>query len=58
MQDEESLSTDLQTVLESIAKTVNILTDVVLDSVDMSEECRLLVDSDSRLQKLMVIYER
>ena len=58
MQDEESVSTDLKTVHESIAQTVNILTDVLKDSVDVREEYRLLVDSDSRLQKLLVIYER
>ena len=55
IREEEALSTQLEMVKESIRRTVTTLTAALKESVDVEEEYKMLVDSDGRLQGLLLI---
>ena len=53
IQEEESLSPELKAVNESCERTVKKLTAVLKEGVDVEGEYKVLVDNDSRLQRIL-----
>jgi len=51
----ESLSSDLEPVMDSLQHTVKILTATLQETINVEEEYRVLIDSDSRLRDLLIV---